>query len=95
MHSQIFMDFTEFLAVICDIISNSPPPPPLSTYEVIYALRISFSLQKGNHNVTEDVWSSVLLIYKEFLPVFQVMPDYVRCTMHAPMVYYISTEQCA
>ena len=52
MHSQMFTDFTEFLTVICDIISN---PPPLSTNEVIYAFRISFTTQKGNHNVTEDV----------------------------------------
>ena len=49
MHSQILRDFTEFLTVICDIISN---PPPLSTNEVTYALRISFSLQKGNYNIT-------------------------------------------
>ena len=58
MHSQIFMDFTEFLTVICDIISN--PPPPLSTNEVIYAFHISFTQQKGNPNVTEDVWNSVV-----------------------------------
>ena len=57
MHSQIFMDFTEFLTVICDVIST---PSPLSTNEVIYALCISFSLQKGNHNVTRDVWSYVV-----------------------------------
>ena len=30
-------------------------PPPFSTNEVIYALHISFSLQKGNYNVTWDV----------------------------------------
>ena len=48
MHSQIFIDFTEFLTVICEVIST---PSPLA----IYALCISFSLQKGNHNVTGDV----------------------------------------
>ena len=52
MHSQIFRDFTEFLTVICDIIST---PSPLYTNEVKYALCISFSLQKGNHNVTGNV----------------------------------------
>ena len=52
MHSHIFMDFTEFLTVICDVIST---PSPFSTNGVIYALCISFSLQKGNHNVTGDV----------------------------------------
>ena len=53
MHLQIFRDFANFLTVIFDIISN--PPPPYSTNEAIYALRISFSLQKRNHNVTGAV----------------------------------------
>ena len=52
MHSQFFRDFTEFLTFICDIIST---PPPLSKNEVLYALSISFSLQKGNHNIIGDV----------------------------------------
>ena len=56
MHSQIFMDFTEFLTVICDVISI--PSPFQQMNEQIYALCISFSLQKGNHNVTGDVLSS-------------------------------------
>ena len=50
MHPQCFRDFTEFLTFICDIISN----PPFKN-EVPYALSISFSLQKGNHNITGDV----------------------------------------
>ena len=51
MHSQFFRDFTEFLTFICDIKSN----PPLSKNEVLYALSISLSLQKGNHNIIGDV----------------------------------------
>ena len=58
MHLQFFKDLTEFLTFICDIIST----PPLSKNEVLYALSISFSLQKGNHNITGDVWSSVVQI---------------------------------
>ena len=52
MHSQILRDFTQFLTVICDIIST---PSPISTNEVTYAFRISFSLQKGNYNIKGDV----------------------------------------
>ena len=59
MHSQLFRDFIEFLTFICDIIST---PLPLSKNEVLYALSISFSLEKGNHNTTGGVWSSVVQI---------------------------------
>ena len=59
MYSQFFRDFTEFLTFMCDIIST---PPPLSKNVVLYALSISFSLQKGTQNITGDVWSSEVQI---------------------------------
>ena len=32
MHSQIFMDFTEFLTVICDVISTPSPFQQMKLY---------------------------------------------------------------
>ena len=42
------------------LCNDNKYPIPLSTKDVIYALCISFALEKGNHNVTGDVWRTVV-----------------------------------
>ena len=52
MHAQISGILLNFFIVIYDIISNPHPFPQMKLY---MHCTFSFSLQKGNHNVTGDV----------------------------------------
>ena len=92
MHSHIFRDFTEFLTVICDIISTPSPFPQMKLY-----MHCAFRFHSKRVTMTSQGMFEVPQCKenKEFIPMFQVIPVYVRCTVHAPMVYYISTEHCA
>ena len=51
MHSLIFNDFTEFITAICDIIST----PARFRHMKLLGISHFVSLQKDNHNSTEDV----------------------------------------
>ena len=92
MHLRIFMDFTEFLTVICDVISTPSPFQKIMLY-----MHCAFRFHCKRVTITSQGMFEVPLCKenKEFIPVFQVIPVYVRCTVHAPMVYYMSTEYCA